>query len=395
MRWEDERYVRVYTRDTAELIGMSWQARALLWELMRKADRAGFVSLGRAGLRGLAGLVRMPLEVVEEALPDLLVDGCVVQLEGRLLLPNFVAAQETPRSDAARKRDQRMRERETALQTSRESGPVEPPMSRFVTDVTDTVTRVTDAVTKCHSVPNRAVPNHAEREIVVEPLAQADDVVGELRLADERERVDTGSSSTTRPSTPPTSTTPSRPPPRPTPRPVEPEPPREEPSPPPPPDPDVAKGPSGADVTAVLEHWAKTLYPKRTPRFDDKRKKRVRARLADFTVAELKRAVDGVVFDDWLMGRNDRARAGGYRDVETIFRDTAQVERLLELAEKHDPVRRRPSPEPAYDESACVDDATANAFVAQICKNLGWGPEEWAAGVGAIARPRPCHAGVS
>jgi hypothetical protein len=151
MRWEDERYVRVFTRDTAELIALGWEARALLWELLRKADRAGLVELGRTGARGVAGLTGIPLEVVERALPILLEDGCVTKGDGRLVLPNYIAAQETPQSDKARKREQRERARSDALHpvTERDSGSQ---------NVNKSHVRSRE-VTSGHSVPCRAVPD--------------------------------------------------------------------------------------------------------------------------------------------------------------------------------------------------------------------------------------------
>ena len=92
MRWEDERYVRVYTRDTPDWCALSWEARALFAFLLRRVDRAGIVDLGRSGVRGLAGMVQMPPEVVERALPELLADGSVLQTGTTLVIPNFVAA---------------------------------------------------------------------------------------------------------------------------------------------------------------------------------------------------------------------------------------------------------------------------------------------------------------
>lgn len=111
MRWDDERYVRIFTRDTADLLDMGWEARALLWELVRKADRAGIVQVGKSGVRGLARLTGIPEAVVVAALPVLLEDGCLELLPGGggYVLPNYIAAQETPQSDAARKRASRER----------------------------------------------------------------------------------------------------------------------------------------------------------------------------------------------------------------------------------------------------------------------------------------------
>lgn len=122
MRWEDERYVRVFTRDTPDWCALSWEAQALFLFLLRRVDRAGLVPLGRSGARGLAGMVGMPVEVVERALPELLADGCVQQSGTTLVIPNFVAAQESPQSDKLRARESRTRARDRALAKGPEGG---------------------------------------------------------------------------------------------------------------------------------------------------------------------------------------------------------------------------------------------------------------------------------
>jgi hypothetical protein len=102
MRWEDERWVKVYTRDTAEWLALGWEAQALFLLLLRKSDRAGLLHSGRARVRGLAALAGMPLEVVERALPLLLEDGCVQETDKGFLIPNFIAAQRSSRGHARR-----------------------------------------------------------------------------------------------------------------------------------------------------------------------------------------------------------------------------------------------------------------------------------------------------
>ena len=93
-----------------------------------------------------------------------------------------------------------------------------------------------------------------------------------------------------------------------------------------------------ADVVAVFDHWRETVWKSRAI-LNDLRRTRIAARLAEgFTVADLKRAADGATRDDWLMGRAEGVRAGGHRDVETVFRDAAQVERLMQLAPAPRPV---------------------------------------------------------
>lgn len=114
MRWEDERYVRVYTRDTPDWLALGWEAQALLMLTLRKVDRAGMLDLGKAGPRGLAALVGMPAEVVEPALQTLLRDGCAAMSGSVLVFPNFIEAQETPQSDRQRKAESRAKARDRA-----------------------------------------------------------------------------------------------------------------------------------------------------------------------------------------------------------------------------------------------------------------------------------------
>src|SRR6185312_4681116 len=113
MRWEDERYVRVYTRDTIEWEMLCWQARCLMPLILRKVDRAGLLGLGKHGARGLAASVKIPVDVVTAGLNGDgeqigLIESGAIEVRGEMLVvPNFIAAQETPSSDAQRKRDQR------------------------------------------------------------------------------------------------------------------------------------------------------------------------------------------------------------------------------------------------------------------------------------------------
>lgn len=112
MHWADERYVRLYTRDTPDWLALSWQARALFIFILRKVDRSGVMDMGRAGERGLAALCAMPQDVVETALPELLADGCVERQGTSLIVPNFLDAQESRASGAARQRECRERRRD-------------------------------------------------------------------------------------------------------------------------------------------------------------------------------------------------------------------------------------------------------------------------------------------
>jgi hypothetical protein len=116
MRWEDERYIRWFTRNTPEWCLLSWQARGLFGLILRELDRAGILELGKVGLKAVAVAVRAPWDEIEKPLAELIADGCLVfREELRILLaPNFIAAQEANQSDKARQRSSRERARDLA-----------------------------------------------------------------------------------------------------------------------------------------------------------------------------------------------------------------------------------------------------------------------------------------
>lgn len=158
MRWEDERYVRLYTRDTVGWSMLPWQARALFPLLMRKVDRAGLLELDDHGADGLAHLLNMPADVVAVGLTALIKSKSVTLRDTVLLIPNFLDAQEAQASDAQRKRDQRERARAKSK------------LDEFVThrdDQSHTVTfghAKSRAVTGGHSEPSLAKPSLADTE---------------------------------------------------------------------------------------------------------------------------------------------------------------------------------------------------------------------------------------
>jgi len=171
MRWEDEAYVRVYLRDTPEFCALSWEARSLFWELMRKVDRAGVILVGKAGIRGLAGLVRMPIEVVERALhgqDGLLADGCVVAIEGGFIIPNYIPAQTAKQSDKARKQEQRARERARHLGEPKDKADA---VLKEGQPVTHRDTSSQD-VTERHEDAERVTRGHTESHAVTLSLAE-------------------------------------------------------------------------------------------------------------------------------------------------------------------------------------------------------------------------------
>ncbi len=114
MRWEDEHYVKMYTRDSATWLMMPWQSRALLPLLMRKVDAAGLLPLGSDHVAALAALTGTPCDFVSPGFEGLQKFG-VISMHGNVLeVPNFVAAQEARKTAQLRKRDERERAKAAA-----------------------------------------------------------------------------------------------------------------------------------------------------------------------------------------------------------------------------------------------------------------------------------------
>lgn len=113
LRWSDESYVRLFTRDTADWLSLNWKAQGLFALILRKVDRAGMLDLGRHGHKGLCHHIGGPSAwpEVEPMLEELLKDGCI-EIHGQVLVVrNYIEAQTAITSDAQRKREQRERDR--------------------------------------------------------------------------------------------------------------------------------------------------------------------------------------------------------------------------------------------------------------------------------------------
>lgn len=113
MDWANERYVRLYTRDTGDWALWPWQTRSLFCLILRKVDRAGIISCGKGKLRALSKVVDMPEAEIVIAIEPLIEDGCIQFNEaGDLIVANFIEAQEVLSTPAARQRDSRERRRD-------------------------------------------------------------------------------------------------------------------------------------------------------------------------------------------------------------------------------------------------------------------------------------------
>jgi hypothetical protein len=92
--------------------------------------------------------------------------------------------------------------------------------------------------------------------------------------------------------------------------------------------------PFAGDVEVVFSHWRTTFGHPRA-QLDGKRRKLIRDRLRDYTVDDLRLAIDGYRHSPHHMGQNDRATV--YDDIEVFLRDAKHVDAGLRFA--RDPPR--------------------------------------------------------
>lgn len=112
MRFDDERYVRLYTRDTATWKKLTFGARSIFCLLLRVVDRAGILDVGEDAASSVAALIEAPPELVSRCLPELESHFVVTIRDGVLVIPRFIEAQECAKSDRLRALEYRERRRD-------------------------------------------------------------------------------------------------------------------------------------------------------------------------------------------------------------------------------------------------------------------------------------------
>lgn len=135
MNYDEENYVRLYTRRTLTSVKLSWQGRAVLHEVMKIIDLSGVLEVGEQPAEALALLIEMPFDVVQDGLAKLLATK-TWELRGTTIVwPTFEEAQTCARSDRLRSADYRARKRTSRDDSSRgvTGRHAEPRASRNVT----------------------------------------------------------------------------------------------------------------------------------------------------------------------------------------------------------------------------------------------------------------------
>ncbi len=148
MNFDDERFVKIYPRNTTNWKLLGWEGRCVLMMLFREVDRAGCLDI-EGGIEGLALLLDLPPDMTERGFSACVKRGTVVQNGNLAIIPNFTRAQDARQTDRVRQAESRARRREVA-------------MSQNVTNVARTVTErdemshdVTDSHTESHDVTLR------------------------------------------------------------------------------------------------------------------------------------------------------------------------------------------------------------------------------------------------
>lgn len=179
--WPNERYVRLYTRDSVTWSLWPWESRALFCLLLRKVDRAGVLETGKHELKNaIAALVGMPPSVVETAIIPI-IDSGAIEVRGEfVILPNFIVAQEARSSDKQRQRDSREKRRVKAMGMETESTADHNETPDGAPDQVDTPETdgdgddltIDEPVTDCDEMSPAVTPSHPESPIVTLSLAE-------------------------------------------------------------------------------------------------------------------------------------------------------------------------------------------------------------------------------
>lgn len=290
MNWSDERYVRLFTRDSVTWSLWSWNTQAIFMGMLRKADRAGVIDVSdHDPAEAIAALLRAPLDQVRSALSDLEKSGTVVRGDHALVFPNYIWAQETPQSDKARQAESRAkRAAQSSLSTHKlvAGVTIRDEMSRGVTP---------GHAVSLRAVPCRAVPNHAETtlsnlqfdgevvvdEIIAHAVADANHFARPKLAADSTDKAPAA-----KPKKPTTATW-------------------------------------HEDERDVFEHWRVACnHPEAVP--TTARRKLIAKWLRLYSVERLQAAIDGCARSPFHQGQNDRNKR--YDSLELILRDAQHIE---------------------------------------------------------------------
>jgi hypothetical protein len=161
--WSTEPFARLYKRETDDDLLLSWEARAVWHEFLKKCDSSGHIAT-RRGVQGLAALIRIPLDVVERILQELIEDGRIRSIPATgFVAPNYVDANYVARSNGARQAAFRAKQRASSVSDGNGSHGASDSTSRDVTPSNGESHGVTSGNENCHT----SHPIHTNQSLVV------------------------------------------------------------------------------------------------------------------------------------------------------------------------------------------------------------------------------------
>lgn len=171
MRYEDEPYVRKYTRKTLTNRLLGWEGRAVLDAMLGEFDAAGVFDFRGDPVRSIVAVTDIPEDFVRVGLERLIETETWTVTSSRIVWPTFEEAQNCTRSDRERQRISRKKRTEQALNEApppsspasvRPAAPAAqsaPPAAPGVTNVTSRHAE-SQPVTPCHgSSQNVTLPS--------------------------------------------------------------------------------------------------------------------------------------------------------------------------------------------------------------------------------------------
>jgi hypothetical protein len=120
--------------------------------LMRKVDRAGILDDIDDPVDDLSLMTGLPVEYVEVGMKRLLTLGVIEINNNQLLVPNYLDAQESPRTDAQRQRERRQRRRDMAKSQNKTE------QSQNKSGQSQDKTEASHPVTGCHAASQGVTP---------------------------------------------------------------------------------------------------------------------------------------------------------------------------------------------------------------------------------------------
>ena len=106
MNWAEAKHIKLYTEETPHWMMLPWESLAAYIFMLRKVDYSGAIDLNGSGMRGLAAMLRIPLDVLERALPPLIEERIILFTDDRLFIPDFLESQRSAASERVKKKRQ-------------------------------------------------------------------------------------------------------------------------------------------------------------------------------------------------------------------------------------------------------------------------------------------------